>query len=62
MVLLDAGVSMRAPLRERVSSRLHTKSEVELNTRFEAAVSAVEGFIQQKVRVFVVSLYLSGEY
>lgn len=51
-MLLDAGPSMRAPLRERVaSSKLSGKrDDSDPKTRFDAAVAAVEGLLQQKVR------------
>lgn len=50
MVLLDVGSSMRAPLRERMSTSNGRKGlEHEPKTRFNAAVAAVEGLIQQKV-------------
>ncbi|KAF1323366.1 Atp-dependent dna helicase, partial [Globisporangium splendens] len=53
VVLLDAGVSMRAPLCERVRKSRSDADSKELNTRFDAAVAAVESFIQQKASVFV---------
>lgn len=50
MVLLDVGPSMRAPLRERMSTSNGRKGfEREPKTRFDAAVATIEGLIQQKV-------------
>ena len=55
MVLLDAGASMRLPLRERANDRpsdwsqRDRKDVQELHTRFAAAVAAVENVVQQKV-------------
>uniref|UniRef100_K3X675 VWFA domain-containing protein n=1 Tax=Globisporangium ultimum (strain ATCC 200006 / CBS 805.95 / DAOM BR144) TaxID=431595 RepID=K3X675_GLOUD len=49
VVLLGAGASMRAPLRERVHKSKADADSKELNTRFDAAVAAVESFIQQKL-------------
>ncbi len=52
MVLLDAGSSMSTCLREKMqqSSKMKIDSESkQLNTRFDAAVAAIESLIQQKV-------------
>lgn len=54
MVLLDVGPSMRAPLHERVAASSRPSGhDREPKTRFDAAVAAVEGLLQQKVRVRV---------
>uniref|UniRef100_A0AAV1UEM2 VWFA domain-containing protein n=1 Tax=Peronospora matthiolae TaxID=2874970 RepID=A0AAV1UEM2_9STRA len=55
VVLLDAGASMRLPLRERANDRpsdwsqRDRKDVQELRTRFAAAVVAVENILQQKL-------------
>lgn len=49
MILLDVGASMATPLRERVpKSSRGSASGAKANRRFDAAVAAVEGIIQQK--------------
>lgn len=57
MVLLDVGVSMRLPLRERVvasdRNRQDPAGDELQHTRFAAAVAAVENVVQQKVIIVV---------
>lgn len=47
-MLLDVGATMLTPLRERSIRDKLTSSSVK-TTRFDAAVTAVESFVQQKV-------------
>jgi hypothetical protein len=58
VILLDAGPSMRLPLREKFRNKNTnpTQENATTATRFDAAIETIENIIQQKVRWWWLSI------